>query len=59
MTSRAKHLKHLEHDLTASRKIINDLTRENYELREALRSVRPNTQHERTQSKQTESARLV
>jgi hypothetical protein len=34
--SRATYVKHLEHIADASRKAINDLTREVYELREQL-----------------------
>lgn len=34
--NRAAYVKHLEHDLDASSKTINDLTQENHELRETL-----------------------
>jgi hypothetical protein len=40
MLSRAKYLKTLERDLNASRKIIDDLTQENYELREVLKTIK-------------------
>jgi DNA polymerase III delta subunit len=39
MVSRAKYLKALERDLSASRKIIDDLTQENYELKVILRNL--------------------
>jgi DNA polymerase III delta subunit len=39
MLSRARYLKALERDLNASRKIIDDLTQENYELREVLKTI--------------------
>lgn len=49
--SRANYLKHLEHDLDASKKIINDLVQEVYELREHLKTVQPilNAQPQRKQ----------
>ena len=33
MISRARYLKHLEQEVETSRRIINDLTQENYQLR--------------------------
>lgn len=36
MNSRAKYLRGLEREVTAFRKIVEDLTRENYELRKML-----------------------
>lgn len=35
--TRALYIKHLEHDIEASKKAINDLIQENYELREQLK----------------------
>jgi hypothetical protein len=52
MLSRAKYLKSLERDLDASRKIIDDLTQENYELKVILRSFQEN---QRTSSNQKSS----
>lgn len=37
--NRAAYVKHLEHDLDASSKTINDLTQENHELREQLKAA--------------------
>jgi hypothetical protein len=37
--TRASYVKHLEHDLEASRKAINDLIQENHQLREFLKAV--------------------
>jgi len=47
--SRANYLKHLEHDLDASKKIINDLVQEVYELREHLKTVQPHAESKRKQ----------
>lgn len=35
--SRARYLKHLEDTVNATQKVINDLTKENYELKELLK----------------------
>jgi len=48
--SRANYVKHLEHDIDAFRKTINDLARENFELREQLKSIQQPT-NERTHQK--------
>jgi dynactin complex subunit len=50
--SRATYLKHLEHDLNASKKIINDLCSELHELREQLKAVNP-PKHEISHQKST------
>ena len=42
MMSRAKYLKGLERDLEATRKIIDDLTQENHELKEILKMIQYN-----------------
>jgi len=45
--SRAQYLKTLERDVDAAAKIINELTRENYELKQLLRATAKNrTQNE-------------
>ena len=51
MLSRAKYLKSLERDLNASRKIIDDLTQENYELRNILRSLQDEKHRNKSQHK--------
>jgi predicted RNase H-like nuclease (RuvC/YqgF family) len=50
--SRATYVKHLEHDLTASKKIINDLCSELHELREQLKVVQQ-SRHEISHQKST------
>jgi hypothetical protein len=37
--SRATYVKHLEHDLEASKRAIDELTQENHQLREYLKTV--------------------
>ena len=37
--NRATYVKHLEHDVDASQKVINDLTHEIHDLREQLNSA--------------------
>jgi len=37
--SRADYIKHLEHDINASRKTIDELVHEIYELKEQLKNV--------------------
>jgi predicted DNA-binding ribbon-helix-helix protein len=49
--SRATYVKHLEQIADASKKTINDLTREVYELREQLKLKATPTTNERTKQK--------
>jgi hypothetical protein len=49
--SRANYVKHLEHDIDASRKTINELAREIFELREQLKSKIQQPSNERTYKK--------
>lgn len=51
--SRATYVKHLEQIADASKKTINDLTREVYELREQLKLKAPQPINGRTEQKST------
>ena len=49
MDSRAKHLKTLERELITAQAVINELVKENYELRELLSDAANDRQHARQQ----------
>ena len=42
--SRATYVKHLEHDINASKKTIDELTKEVHELREQLKATQPSNE---------------
>ena len=49
--SRSDYVKHLEHDLSASQKIINDLVQELHEVREQLKYANANESTKKQQTK--------